>query len=289
VSVNSIAIIDPDTNRVVGDVPVAGDPVAIATGAGGVWVANAAAGVIERIDPETRKIVARFALGTDVTSLAAGAGAVWVANGNDGTITRIDPATNRIKDTLLSGPADPLSPEPVFWIAAGGAGVWATRGDRLLEIDPVTDRVVSSRRIPTPLGLAVGASSVWLTTVDERLLRISRDQPTEASALELPAQTVAPALGGGGVWLIVYQFRTAVWQVDPIALVSAATSGSAALPSSAKPLQLAVGAGGVWSVDDHGGVVRFDPGDLHVVARIVTGSSGAAIAAGAGAIWVAVP
>jgi DNA-binding SARP family transcriptional activator len=285
VAANSIAIIDPRTNRIVGDVAVGRDPVAVAVAADGVWIASARDGTVQRIDPETRKVVATIHLGTDVTALAVGEGGVWVGNGNDGTITRIDPETNRVRDTIFAGRVDPLAPTPVFSVAVGAGAVWATRGAHLLRIDPATDRVVWSKAIPTPRGLAAGLSSVWLTTVAEQLLRISPDRPDRVSTLELPAQSAAPALGGDSVWLIVYQLRAAVWQVDPGALVSSATSG--ALGPDVSPRQLAMGAGGLWSVDYGGGIMRLDPGDLHVVARIATGFDGAAIAVGAGAVWVA--
>jgi DNA-binding SARP family transcriptional activator len=286
VAANSIAVVDPHTNRIVADIRVGSDPVSVAVGAGGVWVGTAGTGTVVRIDPATRKVVATIRLGTDVTAVAAGEGGVWVGNGNDGTITRIDPETNTVRDTIFAGEVDPLVPTPVFAVAVGAGAAWATRGDHLLRIDTATDSVVWSKAIPTPRGLAAGPSGVWVTTVAEQLLRIPPDRPERASTLELPAQTAAPALGGNSVWLVAYQRLAAVWQVDPRALVNVATSG--ALSADVSPRQLAFGAGGLWSVDYAGGVRRFDPGDLHVVAQLATGLDGAAIAVGAGAVWVAV-
>ena len=289
VAPNSVAVIDPRSNRIVADIPVDPRPVAIAFGEGAVWVASAGSGIVKHIDPRTRRVVGQVGLGTDITSLAVGFGALWVANGNDGTVTRIDPAANGIQDTIRLGGLDPLAPQPVFLVAAGAGAVWATRGDDLLRIDPKTDRVLSRLPVPNPRGLAARASGIWLTTVDERLLRIAPGSPHTRSQLTLPAQTAAPILAGGAVWLIVYQDPAIVTRVDPASLQISATSGSAAFPSLVTPEELAVGAHAVWSVDNRGTVTRLDPGDLHVERRFATGVVGpSSIALGDGLVWVAV-
>jgi len=92
---NSVAIVDPKTNRLVGDVAVGKRPVAVAVGEAGVWIANGDDGTVSRIDPETRKVVKTIGIGTDVHDLAIGFGSVWLADGIDGTVTRIDPSLNR--------------------------------------------------------------------------------------------------------------------------------------------------------------------------------------------------
>jgi YVTN family beta-propeller protein len=79
---NSVAIIDPAQNKVVGTVPVGIRPSAIAFGAESVWVANAADKTLSRIDPETRQ-EGRFPLQATPTGVAVQAGAVWTANGLD--------------------------------------------------------------------------------------------------------------------------------------------------------------------------------------------------------------
>jgi DNA-binding SARP family transcriptional activator len=286
---NSVAVIDPRSNRIVADIPVDPHPVSIAFGGGAVWVASGVSGIVKHIDPRTRRVVGEVGLGTDITSLAVGFGAVWVANGNDGTVTRINPAANGIQDTIRLEGSDPLAPQPVFLIATGAGAVWATRGDEVLRIDPKTDRVLSRRTVPNPRGLAAGASGVWLTTVDERLLRISPGSPHTQSQLTLPASTAAPTLAEGAVWLIVYQDPAIITRVDPASLQTRATSGSAAFPRLVAPEALAVDANGVWSVDDRGTVTRLDPGDLHVERRLATGVAGtSSIALGDGLVWVAV-
>jgi DNA-binding SARP family transcriptional activator len=57
VAANSVAVVSPQTGKVVADVPIGGRPVAIAVGAGAVWVANADDQTVLRIDPKTFKVV----------------------------------------------------------------------------------------------------------------------------------------------------------------------------------------------------------------------------------------
>jgi hypothetical protein len=167
--------------------------------------------------------------------------------------------------------------------------VWATSGDELVRIDPKTDRVISHHPVPNPRGLAAGSSGIWLTTVDERLLRIPPGGPNAQDQLTLPVQTAAPTLAEGAVWLILYQNPAIVTRVDPASLRVDATSGSAAFPDLVTPEALAVDAHAVWSVDPRGVVTRFDPGDLGVERRIQTGVAGtSSIAVGGGLVWVAV-
>ncbi len=285
---NSIAVIDARSNRIVDDIPTGRRPTAITFGAGSIWVASSADGTIDRIDPVSRRAVAQIGVGTEITSLVYGAGSLWAANGSDGTITRIDPSSNGIRDTLFAG-SDPLAPRPIFSVAVGAGSLWAVRANELLQIDPATDAVVATRTIPPSVGLAVDRSSIWLTTSDERLVRLSIARPYSTTELELPGQGSAPVLGSGSVWLLVYAFHAAIWQVDPRSATMAGTTGGAVMgPPATRPAQIVVGADGVWSVDERGEVIRFGLESLDVAARVQTGRAGSSITTGAGATWVAV-
>ena len=68
--------------------------------------------------------------------------------GTDGTVTRIDPTNDHTQTLLGGGP-------PVFWVAAGAGGVWATRGQALVRIDPESGRVAQTVRLfAQPRGVA---------------------------------------------------------------------------------------------------------------------------------------
>ena len=54
---NSVAVIDPKTNRVVADIGVGQRPTAVAVGEGGVWVLNADDRTVQKIDPASEGVV----------------------------------------------------------------------------------------------------------------------------------------------------------------------------------------------------------------------------------------
>ncbi len=65
-------------------------PLAIAIGAGGVWVTGDHA--LTRIDPQSARVVGRpIPVGDDSYSVAVGAGGVWVANNDAGRVTHVAP------------------------------------------------------------------------------------------------------------------------------------------------------------------------------------------------------
>jgi YVTN family beta-propeller protein len=280
---NSVAIIDPATNRVVGDVPVGERPTAVAVGAGGVWVANADDGTVARIDPKSYRVVKTIGVGADVTDIAIGFGSVWVADGNDGTITRIDPRLNAIEATLNLGRMDPMSLNPVFFVAIGPTRVWATRGGRVLRIDPTSNEVDERIPVGNPIGLATGADSVFVTTLDERVLRIDPGTAAVTATYQLPRSAVAPLVTGGSLWLIDNLGHGEILRLDTSSLAASGTAVVGGFPNN-----LATGEGSVWISTDDGSVVRIDRTTGDVTRTIRVGQRPTALAAGAGAIWIAV-
>jgi len=71
-------------------------PLAVAVGAGSVWVITAH-GDLLRIDPKTLEIVHRIPMSTEQPEwLAVGDGSVWTANHNNFNVSQINPHTNKI-------------------------------------------------------------------------------------------------------------------------------------------------------------------------------------------------
>jgi YVTN family beta-propeller protein len=280
---NSVAVIDPATDRVVADVVVGSRPVAVAAGLGGVWVVNADDGTVSRIDPKTHRVVKVVGIGADVTDVAVGYGSVWVAGGNDSTLTRIDPNLDAVQATLRFGRPNDLAPEPIFSVSVGAGGVWITRGNRLVRIDPETDRPSGDFPLPPPIDIAAGSGAVWVTTQDERLLRMNPANGKQTGALSLPSGALSPAIGAGRVWTVVELGAGAVWQVDPTTLTP-----TAATQLGGFPVELSVGEGAAWVVSGDGTVSRLDPVDATVRKRIRLGLVPAAVAAGEHGVWVAI-
>ena len=70
---NSVALIDPETDRIAGHVPVGWRPAAVAVGHDSVWVANADDGTVSRIDPGSMTVVRTIGIGSPAIDLEGGA------------------------------------------------------------------------------------------------------------------------------------------------------------------------------------------------------------------------
>ena len=88
-----------DSERVVREVVVGTQPVAVATGFGAAWVANAGSGSITRVELAGSKIET-LGLNDQPSAIATGAGDVWVVSARSHKVLRIDPGTNLVTKTL---------------------------------------------------------------------------------------------------------------------------------------------------------------------------------------------
>ncbi len=283
---NSVAVLDPRSGRIIADVPIGGRPVSIALGAGAVWVVNADDETVLRIDPKTKRVVKTIGgLGTDLTSIAFGSGSVWVAGGNDGTVVRIDPRQNAAEAPVDLGSSSEVLPQPVFLLATGAGGVWLTRGNRLLRIDPRTNAVTANVRADHTTGLVAEAGGVWATRLDEHVLRFDARIATVTAARDLSVAANFPRVYAGSLWLVVYVDPPQIWRLNPSTLTLAAPTS---LPKGF-PFGLASGDGALWTADhDHGTVWRIDAGTGQATMLARIGQHPVAIAEGAGAVWVGV-
>jgi DNA-binding SARP family transcriptional activator len=280
---NSVAVVSAKSGRVVDDVSIGGRPVAIASGAGAVWVANADDQTIVRIDPRTKKIVKTIGLGVDVSDLAFGFGSVWVAGGNSGTLTRIDPKENTAQAPLELGGNDKLVPQAVFLVAIGAGHVWVTRGNELLRIDPETNEVQPWLHVPRPTGLTVGNGSAWVTLENEHVLRVDATTGRVTADQDLSEQAYFPLLYRGSLWLVALAEDAHVSRLDPNTVAP-----QAEIQVVDRVLaDLAPGRRELWTVDPYTGVVwRIDPATNRAkpFARVHRGS--VALAATEAAVWV---
>jgi streptogramin lyase len=282
---NSVAVLDAETGRVMADVPIGGRPVAIATGADAVWVANADDQTIVRIDPKSRKVVKTIGgLGTDVSDVAIGFRSVWVAGGNDGTLTRIDPRQNAPEAPIDLGGGGGLVPQPVFLVAVGAGHVWVTRGNRLVRIDPATNEARLWIGVSRPQGLAAGEGSVWVAQGNEHVLRVDATTPTVTADQDLSELPFFPVLYRGSLWLVAYGSDERVSRLDPSTL-----SPRAEISFEGVPYALARGSRALWSVDPYSGFVwRIDPVKDRAAKVARVAHHPISVAAGEGAVWVGV-
>ena len=283
---NSVAVVSPDTGRIEADVPIGGRPVAIAVGEGAVWVVNADNNTVARIDPESRKVVATIGgLGSNVSDVAVGFGSAWVAGGNDESVVRVDPNANAPEAPVDVGGRNQVVPQPVFLVTTGAGSVWATRGNKLLRIDPETNEAEIWLGVRRPQGLAAGSGAVYVSRDDEHVLRIDATTPTITAEQDLSELPQFPVLLDDALWLIGYgPSNNHVWHLDSTTLTP---ETSVPFRIDGYPWELAAANRALWTVSpDTGFLWRIDAptGLAKRVARI--GHHPVSVAVGEGAVWV---
>jgi YVTN family beta-propeller protein len=276
---NSVAIIDPESNEVVGQVPVGILPGAVAVGQGWVWVASLEDRTLAQIESATRRVSRNLALDGSPTDVAVGAGGVWVAYGFSGAVARVDPGVDAVGDPIeIAGRSDSGS------VAIGEGGVWVAYGIGVVARVSADGRRDALGIAGTASGIAVGEGWVWVTNLIEN--SVSRINPRTAQ----PAREIAVgerprgvAVGAGAVWVAsagtdsLYRLDAAEDAVDQVIRVGD------------RPTGVAVGEGAVWVANSGDGTVsKVDPGRGEVVETIEIGNAPEGIATGAGAVWVTV-
>jgi YVTN family beta-propeller protein len=282
---NSVAVIDPKTNKVVADVKVGTRPGAVTYGESAVWVANPDDSTLSRIIPKTREVERSIPMeGVVPSDVAAGAGGVWVADGRSNEIVRVSPDANRVVDRFDTEHCGGYEAT----IAVGEGSVWFVCGVRLARIDPVASHALSLRYLGglVPRGIAVGLGAVWISNGDNTVARISPRTNQVTDTATVAADPWGLATGYGSVWVSGFE-------ADKISRLTALEPGSAIGSESIAvgdgPVDVATGAGGVWVANNRDGTVsRIDPRTNEVVATIRLGNSPRAIAVGGGAVWVTV-
>jgi YVTN family beta-propeller protein len=286
VAPNAVGVIDPTTNRIVAQVPIGGEPAAIATGLGAVWVVNSEDGTVLRIDPETRRVTKTTGLAVDVADIAVGAGAVWVAGGNDSVVVRLD-RTGAIHATIDLPTLELFGANPVFAVTAHGRLAWAAAGGGLYRIDPLTDRLSKPIQIISdstpPVGAAATSNAVWaVVSHPPVVVRILTGVGSATSTLQL-----GEFLSGG-----IAADRSSVWVADS-GVVWRIDQGTRRVAGSVQidggVWDVSVGQGAVWTADTEAGTVsRIDPNAEHVVSSVRVGGHPTSVATGYGAVWVGV-
>ena len=281
---NAVVVVDPRSGRVTGHVDVGNRPIAVAVGAGSVWVANADDGTLSKIDPGTRTVTATIGLGVPESDVAVGFGSVWVTSGSEGTLLRIDPTTDTVVQTIDLAGSNPIAPDGAYSVAVGAGAVWVgSASRRVFRIDPASGKVDAS--IPVehiPAALAVAGGDVWAGVLGGRTVRIDAHTNAVTATVAGPSSPLSLAAGAGAIW-VADELQT-VWQIDPVT-----ASVTRAIPVLGSPFGIAVGGSQVWiAATDSPRLMQIDARSGKIVAGIPIGGSPLDVAIGAGALWVAV-
>jgi DNA-binding SARP family transcriptional activator len=208
VAPNSLAAIDPATDRVVGAVAVGTRPGAVVFGSGSLWTANLDDQTISRIDPATMRVLHNVSLAGPPTGITPAANGLWVVQAN------VDPDTNAASTVLVAridpefdalGPGVRIGnviPDGPGAVAARGDAVWVAPSTGLLtRLSTVTGQV-TQRVDPnaSPAGMAIGDDgAIWLT--DTEANEVVRVDPTGMiTPIEVGNAPTAIAAGAGAVW-----------------------------------------------------------------------------------------
>jgi len=174
---NSLVVVDPSRNRVVGVVPVGQTPRGVAVGRDYVWVANSADGTISQIGKKSLSTVQTIGLGEQATDLVESAGSVWVATGIDDTLVQLDARSGGIRERLHLSSSDQTA--SAHAVTAGARAIWVASGAELLKIDPKGGSAIARKHdVGCCFGgvndVAVGGGSVWIADVGEVVVRASQ-------------------------------------------------------------------------------------------------------------------
>ncbi|HEX2103772.1 MAG TPA: protein kinase [Solirubrobacteraceae bacterium] len=257
---------------------VGAGPIALASGTGGVWVANSVDGTVSRIAPRKGAVRGGPSPAVDRPfSIAVDDGAVWVV-GLDGGLAHIDPRSGRrVARANLGISAD--------GVAAGAGALWVinTTAGTVTRVSTRSSRPHVGRPLHVGDGtsdIAVAFGSVWITNSGSgTLVRLDPSSGRVLSTTPLRGAADAVAVGEGAVWALS-PGRGRVLRVDP---ASGATE-VIAVPR-AEGGDIAVGDGAVFYVShDDGTAVRIDAATRRragAPVRVAADARGAAIADGA--------
>jgi YVTN family beta-propeller protein len=280
VSPNSVAVIDPGSNKVVASVAVGVRPSAVAFGEGSIWVANSDDRTLARIDPEKVSVQRYVPLQATPTGVAVGAGSVWVASGVAGSVTRVDPGTN------LAATTRGLTRHSTFGsVDVGEGSVWAAFDNaEFFRIDPGTVHVSGSGFAGTgPAAIRVGGGSVWVANAtDNTVSRILARTMTRLKPISVGRHPNGVAIGDGAVWVSDEGDQT-VMRID------LGSGGETPIPVGRGPTGIAFGAGAVWVANsDDGTISKIDTSQRRVVRSIPVGNRPYGVAIANGRVWVTV-
>jgi YVTN family beta-propeller protein len=183
--------------------------------------------------------------------------------------------------------------------AVAGAALVAARGDAthanalgnsIVQLDS-SGSIAASVPVGTrPVALTTAAGSLWVANLDDRTVtRVNATSRRVLRTISIPAAPSALAVTKSGVW--VSDGAGDVARIDPsydrLAFSQRLASASSGFYGTLAPRPLLTAFGSLWIVDPDGYVSRVDPSSARRTRSVDTGDDPAAIAAGAGSIWVA--
>jgi DNA-binding SARP family transcriptional activator/DNA-binding beta-propeller fold protein YncE len=291
----SVAVIDPETDTIIGEVPVGGKPAGLAVGEGSVWVGNREDNTLLEIDPRSLDLVQTIGLPVAPTDVEVGAASVWVLS--DWALLRVDPAINDVVDTVPLPQGNGQQRWSHLEVGANAVFVCtcATGPGTVIRIDAATLSFEAVRRSPIWM-IAYGEGALWALTGESD--SIDRIDPKTSAVVETislgrigesgTGWRFRMAAGEGAIWALA---PASLWRIDS---TTKRVVGSVTLERSEEGSSVATGDGAVWVVKPDGILLRVDPDSQSVAKTIPLGTliypadPYDALAVGEGSVWVAV-
>ena len=290
---NSVAAIDPRTDRLVAQVGAGNRPSRLADSGRRLWVMSAGDGTISEIDTAREQRIGTFGPELVPTDLAATPTTLWVGSAPTGagvgtaSVARYDAFRHaRTHLTPLPSigkpPGGGRRPEERYLVVGGGA-VWAIGPDLApVKLNPQTGRVEQVVPDVAATSLTFGNGALWaadgrsVVEIDPRTARVLQSIPV-TSLFDLQGI----AAGGGVVWASS-PAEGLVWRIDP------------GPPKQVSSIHLAYGAssiaygdGAVWVANSYDDTVdRIDP-QTRAVRRVASIPAPQDIAVDNRHVWVA--
>jgi class 3 adenylate cyclase/streptogramin lyase len=287
---NSLAVIDPKSNKVVDAVDLGFKSNLIAAGEGYVWVVDPKGSTLLKIDPNTHKVeTIGIAVGAgDVPfGLAAGEGAVWVAvlRGTKEVVLELGPEVGDLRRTI---PYGGRAVAPVLYrlqpLVVGGGAVWAIDPafGGVWRIDPHSGNARKLAEGLNAISIAAGGGAVWVAG-SSGVTKIDAVTGLELGSTLIgspsPSETVSIARNSNAIWFAASSSQT-LSRLDPQSVSTTQTFSVGRGPSG-----IAVGEGAVWVANGRDGTVsRVNP-ESRSPKVITIGQTPGGLVAAYGAVW----
>ncbi len=299
-------------------IPVGSDPVALAVGAGAVWVSNieglaaqSPGGSVSRIDLDDLAVTEAVRLDPQTDpgagspdGIAVTGDTLWLVD-TRGNLYRIDTATCTpacsLDDKVNVARGDVASGAfATNKLAVGHGAVWVTEKANqpdgsdssagwVHRVDVTDLRVTHSLSLPGRVfDIATGPNAVWVTLLDDDLVikidpqAVIEDEGDEAlEEISVGDTPIGIAVADDGM----------VWVAnngsDTVSIIDSATNTVSSTPVGLAPDGVAVGEGSVWVTNgDDSTVTRIDQSRIEQE-EFTVGEGPDGIAVGAGVVWVA--
>jgi tRNA A-37 threonylcarbamoyl transferase component Bud32 len=291
--------VDVETGQLEATVRIPGQPLDVATGSGGVWLADDVDDAVYRIDPDTYEVAVSgprrgIAIPQAVASVS---GAVWLGAGRQDAHALLLPLTGGSAPAsdpydlselaLASGNAGPpvriltqLVPDP----SASSAGVFAgwvvDAAEGVLRRLRTGARSSLSPPIETggkPHTAAFDGTALWVGQ-DRELVKIVAGQVVARTRLAGTPLALEPATAG--IWVATTD--------SALALVTQDGDVARTIRLEGRPVDLALGDGSIWLLLSDGTLMKLDQSTGESIASQNVGANAVALAVDERSVWVAV-